>query len=108
MGPVLSTDCVFDEGMTLIRIRKKSRPLLERFQRLFWGPWTETRPFGILSTTEDDYREAGRFQIQHFDQELSLTDCTLILHARARDAVVATFDSRFNGLIGTAARDSLK
>lgn len=101
MGMVLSTDCVFDEGMTLIRARKQSRPLLERFHALFWGPWPASRPFEVVSTTPDDYRAAGCFQIQHFDQGLSLTDCTLILHAQARGALVATFDGRFEGLVGT-------
>lgn len=100
-GMVLSTDCVYDEGMTLIRARKKSRPLLERFHTLFWGPWPVGRPFEAVFTTADEYRTAGQFQIQHFDQGLSLTDCTLILHARARGALVATFDGRFGGLVGT-------
>lgn len=102
-GVVVSTDCVFDEGMTLIRMRKRSRELLDAYHRLFWGPWDEVpRALHILPTSLEDHRKAGEHQQSHHDQRLSLTDATLILHARERDALVATFDGRFDGLIGLA------
>lgn len=104
MGLVASTDGVYDEGMTLIRARKQSRPQMEAYHRLFFGPWEDaSRPFEVLQTTPEDHRLAGAFQVRHFDQGLSLTDAALVLHARELDALVATFDGRFDGVVATVA-----
>lgn len=100
LGLPHSTDTVYDEGMTLIRLRKKNRRLMESYHTLFWpAPETNLRPFEVIPTTFDDYKKAALYQIQHFDQGLSLTDCTLIHHALERKAVIATFDRGFDGLI---------
>jgi predicted nucleic acid-binding protein len=101
LGLLLSTDTVYDEGMTLIRVRKKNRRLMESYHALFWPEANEPRPFEVLQTDLDQIKRAGAYQIQHFDQGLSLTDCTLILHAARRKAVIATFDGRFEGLAPT-------
>ncbi len=105
-GMLLTTASVYGEGMTLIRRRKRTRQLLVAFHELFWGPWEAfPRPFQVLSASLDDHRAAGEFQIQHHDQGLSLTDAALVLHAREHDALVATFDGGFEGVVGTVPMD---
>ncbi len=106
MGLLMSTDFVYDEGMTLIRIRKRSRPLLESYHALFWAiEKGQARPFETVTTSMDQCRKAGEYHLQHYDQKLSLTDCTLILHASQRNAVIATFDGRIDGLAATVPED---
>lgn len=105
-GMLLTTDTVYDEGMTLIRRRKRSRELLVAFHELFWGPWEGfPRPFQVLSTSLEDHRAAGELQVSHHDQGLSQTDATLVLHAREHDALVATFDGGFEGVVGRVPED---
>jgi len=70
-GMLVSTDYVYDEGMTLIRMRKASEELAESSHRLFWGPWDGIpRALRVMSTSLDDLQQAGRFQVEHFDQGL--------------------------------------
>lgn len=102
-GMPVSTDFVLDEGLTLLRRRPGKRTLSERFARLFLGDVEGQRMLHMLSTTPDLLDEARDVHFAHWDRGLSFTDATLVAHARHLDAVVATFDGGFDGLVPTVA-----
>lgn len=70
-GRLLTTDYVFDELVTLIRIRTRSGREIDIGEQLRLGG------VAVLETvTLDDFEAAWRFFVQHSDKGYSFTDCT--------------------------------
>lgn len=100
-GTPVSTDHVLEEGATFLRARSGHAPSSEAYLRLFWGPWEgHSRPMEFVMTDRATLRAACQLHVDRYEAGLSLTDCTLIAHARDHDALVATFDSGFEGHVG--------
>ncbi len=101
LGTPVSTDYVLDEALTLLAKKVHREDVSRAFAAWAWGQApVERRPFQLRWTDRAILREATEIHLSHFDQKLSVTDCTLIVHARRLGADVATFDGRFQGLIG--------
>lgn len=101
-GQPLSTDYVLDEGLTLIQVRTARRDVADRFAAFFYGARDRFEPqVQIRYTGADVLEEATRLHFDAYDRRLSVTDCTLIVHAKRLGALVATFDAGFDGLVPT-------
>lgn len=96
LGQALSTDTVLDEGLTLLRRRPGRKEVSERFASLFFPKRTG---LDWLTCGEDILEAARTLHFRHYERGLSFTDCTLIAHAEALGAAVATFDQSFEGLV---------
>lgn len=89
-GPAFITDYIFDEAVTVARIKAGSKTAIELGDALL-------KSFHVAKITEPIFHEAWRlFQIS---RKLSFTDCTNIAAAEELDILsVATFDSEFKRL----------
>jgi len=97
-GEAFSTDFVLDEGMTVLMIRVGRKSVSQEYARLFDG--STERPLNpMMSTPADVLQAAIEIHLRHFERRLSFTDCTLVAHAKRRNAKVLTFDRGFDGLV---------
>ncbi len=69
--PLLTTDYVIDELLTLLKIRGHSSLAMDLGETLFAGELAD-----IVLITEDDIQQAWRTFRQFRDKEWSFTDCT--------------------------------
>lgn len=98
-GQPLSTDYILAEGLTLIQVRVGRRDIADRFAALFSGAKDHSvAALAVRSTGADILEEAIELHFQHYDRRLSVTDCSLVAHARRLQAVIGTFDGRFAGV----------
>lgn len=96
LGAALSSDYVLDEGLTLLRKNPGRRDVSEAFRDLMHGRGAVLRR---VATDEPTLDAALDLHFKMFDRGLSVTDCTLIAHAKRIGAKVATFDSEFHGVV---------
>lgn len=100
-GVPVTTEFVLSEGLTFLR-RRPGREALSRSFLEWLQPPPPERPKVLLRTTPGDMlREAAVLHLQEYARGLSFTDCSLIVHARRLDAVVATHEGGFEGLVTT-------
>ena len=69
--PLITTDYVIDETLTLLKARGQNRRALTLGQQFFDGLLT-----AIYYLTEDDIRAAWQVFARYADKEWSFTDCT--------------------------------
>ena len=69
--PLLTTDYVVDETLTLLRSRGQSTAALALGQQFFGGSFAT-----IYYLTEDDIRAAWQVFSRYADKDWSFTDCT--------------------------------
>ena len=69
--PLLTTDYVVDETLTLLKVRGHAPLALELGAALFAGELAD-----VVLVTEDDIRQAWQIFRQFRDKEWSFTDCT--------------------------------
>lgn len=100
-GVPVTTEFVLAEGLTFLRRRPGRENLSRDFLDLV-EPAPPARPKVLLRATPDDVRrDAVAIHFQHYARGLSFTDCSLVAHARRMDAVVATHEAGFEGLVTT-------
>lgn len=99
-GEPLGADVVLDEGLALLQKRHPVRISAESLAALFWGGKNKMPALRRISTDEDVLREATDLYFHHFSDQLSFTDCTLLVHARRLGADIATFDGNLKDLAG--------
>lgn len=97
-GAVVSADVVVQEGMNFLR-RKVRREELSREFAGWFEAGDDRAEIDLLWTDETLFREAIEIHFFDYRRGLSLTDCTLIAHARRRDAKILTFDGGFDGIV---------
>jgi uncharacterized protein len=89
--PLLTTDYVVDETLTLLKRRGHTPLALEMGEALFTGELAE-----IVLISEDDVRQAWRTFRQFRDKDWSFTDCTSkVVIERLRVAQAFVFDHHF-------------
>ncbi len=69
--PLVTTNYVVDETLTLLRARRQGDVALTLGQQFFDGILTQ-----VYHLTEDDLRAAWQTFVQFSDKEWSFTDCT--------------------------------
>lgn len=69
--PILTTDFVVDETLTLLKARGENRRALVLGQQFFSGSIAT-----VYHLTEDDIRAAWQVFARYADKEWSFTDCT--------------------------------
>ena len=87
-GSIIISDYVFDETVTFFYSRFDKKRALEV------GNWLLSHDVLIISTMESTFNEA--WSIFQKSTKLSFTDCVLIVLAREKHALIATFDGHFN------------
>jgi hypothetical protein len=89
--PLLTTDYVVDETLTLLKMRGHAPLALDLGEALFAGELTD-----IVLITEDDIQQAWRVFQQFRDKAWSFTDCTSkVVMERLGVARAFTFDHHF-------------
>ena len=91
-GEPFGTDKVLGEGLTLLQRRAAAKAVLSAYTDLFWGSDKAPPRLRLLFTEETLLRAATRLYFEHHRRKLSFTDCTLLAHAEATGARIATFD----------------
>lgn len=99
-GGVVTTDHVVEEALTFLQRRLRRVDVSRDFMALVEAG-ERPAPAVLIATPLDVLSEAIDFHLDHFDRKLSVTDCTLIVHARRNGAKVLTFDRGFAGLAET-------
>lgn len=97
-GLPYTSDYIFDEAVTLARIRTGRQEIAESLGKMILG---EGNPkfLVMLRVNEQTFREAWRI-FRKSDKKLSFTDCTTIVLSRIYGtSSVMSFDSDFDGLI---------
>ncbi len=77
--PLMTTDYVFDETLTILKARGQSREALGFGQYVFGG---DTRIF-LYHVEEDDLRSAWRTFVRFADKDWSFTDCVSTASVRS-------------------------
>lgn len=89
--PLIATDYVVDETLTLLRVRGENRRALTLGEALFSGSLA-----AIHYLTEEEISEAWGLFRGYADKEWSFTDCTSkVVMARLNVAYAFAFDQRF-------------
>ncbi len=89
--PLLTTDYVIDETLTLLKVRGHAPLALDMGEALFAGELAD-----IVLITEDDIQQAWRTFRQFRDKGWSFTDCTSkVVMERLRAAQAFSFDQHF-------------
>jgi predicted nucleic acid-binding protein len=89
--PLLTTDYVIDETLTLLKVRGHAPLGLDLGAALFAGELAD-----IVLITEDDIQQAWQTFRQFHDKDWSFTDCTSkVVMARLRTAQAFSFDHHF-------------
>lgn len=95
-GALVTTDHVASEAITRLRRRPGLPDVSRAFIDLVFG----AKPaFKLVTTVEEQMREAAALHLKHYDRRLSFVDCTLLVHAERLGAPLATLDSQFDGLV---------
>ena len=69
--PLITTDFILDETLTLLRARNETPRAIAQGDQLFGGTWAK-----LHSVTEQDTRNAWQLFRNYADKEWSFTDCT--------------------------------
>jgi uncharacterized protein len=89
--PLLTTDYVIDETLTLLKVRGHGPLALEMGEALFAGELAD-----IIVVNEDDIQQAWRTFRQFHDKDWSFTDCTSkVVMERLGTAESFSFDRHF-------------
>lgn len=97
--PYLS-DYVFDETVTLTRVRTSSFDAADTIARRILGEGSYPTVFELVNTEPDDFRDALETFRRYDDHGLSFTDAmTVALCNRLDIDAVLSFDSDFDGLV---------
>ncbi len=99
LGTPVSSEHVLDEGLTLLRKRGGRRSVSLAFLELFTGTGSRPPPLHLLMTSREDLLRAAELHFRHYDRGLSMTDCVLAVLAQDLQAVVASFDGGFDGIV---------
>lgn len=91
-GEPLGTDTVLDEGLTLLHRRFPVLAATRSYAELFWGNEKKPPRLRLTLTDEGLLRRSTSLYFEHHKKRLSFTDCTLLAHAEATGAKIATFD----------------
>ncbi len=95
-GRIVVPDAVFVEVLNLLRARVARKDITRQCLDLLQ---TGTGGVTRLQDSGEILAEAAELHIQYWDQGLSMTDATVLVHARRLGAKVATFDAGFQGLV---------
>lgn len=96
--PLLTTDYVIDETLTLLKVRGYAPQALDLGESLFAGELAD-----IILITEDDIQQAWQTFRQFRDKDWSFTDCTSkVVMERLQAMQAFSFDHHFRqfGAIG--------
>ncbi|OGG44847.1 MAG: DNA-binding protein [Candidatus Handelsmanbacteria bacterium RIFCSPLOWO2_12_FULL_64_10] len=97
--PLMTTDYVLDELLTLLKLRESHRIAVAAGERLW-----QRRIARIEHITDEDIRRAWEVFRQYHDKDWSFTDCTSkVVIERLRIAQAFAFDSHFEQF-GTVVR----
>jgi uncharacterized protein len=89
--PLLTSDYVVDETLTLLKMRGHASLSLEMGESLFTGELAD-----IILITEEDIRQAWRIFRQFHDKDWSFTDCTSkVVMERLHVQQAFSFDHHF-------------
>jgi uncharacterized protein len=89
--PLLTTDYVIDETLTLLKVRGHAPLALDLGVALFAGELAD-----VVLVTEDDIQQAWQTFRQFHDKDWSFTDCTSkVVMERLRAAQAFSFDHHF-------------
>jgi uncharacterized protein len=89
--PLLTTDYVIDETLTLLKVRGHAPLALELGEALFAGELAD-----IVLISDDDIHQAWRTFRQFRDKDWSFTDCTSkVVMARLQVQEAFSFDHHF-------------
>lgn len=95
----MTTDCVLDELLTLLKLRESHRVAVAAGERLW-----QRRVVRIEHITDEDIRRAWEVFRQYHDKDWSFTDCTSkVVIERLGIAQAFAFDSHFEQF-GTVVR----
>jgi predicted nucleic acid-binding protein len=90
--PLLTTDYIVDETLTLLKIRGHVGQALSLGESLFAGELAE-----VVLVTEDDIRRAWQTFRQFHDKGWSFTDCaSKVVMERLRIVTAFSFDRHFH------------
>ena len=91
-GPLLTTDYIVDETLTLLRARGERHRALRAADDFFLGQLAR-----LDFLTEDEIREAGNLFIQYADKDWSFTDCTSkVIIEKLQIMTAFAFDHHFH------------
>lgn len=89
--PLVTTDYLIDETLTLLRVRRESARAAALGEQLFGG-----RLATVYFLTESDVREAWRIFHDYADKDWSFTDCTSkVVLAKLGLSKAFSFDRHF-------------
>jgi predicted nucleic acid-binding protein len=90
-GPLLTTDYVIDETLTLLKVRGHAPLAMELGEALFAGELAD-----VVLVTEDDIQQAWQTFRQFRDKDWSFTDCTSkVVIERLQATQAFSFDHHF-------------
>ena len=93
--PLLTTDYVIDETLTLLKVRGHAPLAMELGEALFGGELAD-----VVLVTEDDVQRAWQTFRQFDDKGWSFTDCTSkVVMERLRVAQSFSFDRHFRQFV---------
>ena len=94
------SDYIYDETVTLTRMRTGSFDAARTISDRVLGNDPFPKVFELLYVGRDDFQETIELWDRYDDHELSFTDATLIALCNRRDIDgVVSFDSDFDGLV---------
>lgn len=90
--PLLTTDYVVDETLTLLRVRGEAGRSLRMGERFFDGTLGR-----VVRITDEDYAEAWNTFRRYSDKEWSFTDCvSKVVIGRLKITTAFAFDQHFS------------
>jgi hypothetical protein len=99
-GQPYTNDYVFDETVTLTRVRTGSFEAADTVASRILGEEPFPQVFEMIHVEPDDVRATLETFRRYDDHDLSFTDATIVAHCASRgiDAVLS-FDTDFDGLV---------
>ncbi len=95
-GEAFTTDHVFDESVTIALVRTRKPEIAVDVGKFILN----TRRIVMITTTQQDFKEAWTLFQTYMTKRLSFTDCTLLAIARRLGInTIFTYDSHFDGLL---------
>lgn len=99
-GQPYTSDYVFDETVTLTRVRTDSFEAAETVADRILGNGTFPKVFELVHVAPDDLQASMETFRRYDDQSLSFTDATTVHLCESRDIdAVLSFDDDFDGVI---------
>ncbi len=95
-GEAFTTDYIFDESVTIALVRTRKPEIAVDVGKFILN----TRRIAMITTTQQDFKEAWTLFQTYMTKRLSFTDCTLLAIARRLGInTIFTYDSHFDGLL---------